>query len=349
MKRHMFGRIVITVLAVWGASWWLAITAGAQGQAPPAPPLGPEAQMHVMAAKLLSANDIRIVKYACPGQPPLSKNPVRGQDAVLAPPTKIFDQLYFLGTDFVASYALVTSGGIILLDTMDNNGEAQKIIADGLKVVGLDPAQIKYAVLSHGHGDHFGGAKYLQELYKIRILAGPRDWDMMEKAATAPPVPRPAGDTLPEFGAPPKRDMDVADGQKLTLGDTTVTLYRTPGHTPDTVSVIFPVTDRGVPHMVSWAGGTIPPNEANSIMMAQSYLRLLQMGEEAGADVYISPHPYADSAFSVIDKDISKIDKLKARKAGDPNPFVAGRDKYIRYMMAHIECSLAKASYLQGR
>ena len=46
--------------------------------------------------------------------------------------------------------------------------------------------------------------------------------------------------------------MDVTDGQKLTLGDTTLTLYITPGHTPATISTVIPVTDHGKPHMLAF-------------------------------------------------------------------------------------------------
>ena len=41
---------------------------------------------------------------------------------------------------------------------------------------GLDPAQIKYVIVQHGHFDHFGGAQYLQDKYKARILMAAEDW-----------------------------------------------------------------------------------------------------------------------------------------------------------------------------
>ncbi len=50
--------------------------------------------------------------------------------------------------------------------------------------------------------------------------------------------------------------MVIADGQKLTLGDTTLTFYLTPGHTPGTVSTLIPVKDGGRPHLVAEWGGT---------------------------------------------------------------------------------------------
>ena len=43
----------------------------------------------------------------------------------------------------------------------------------------------------------------------------------------------------------PARDMIASDGHTLTLGDTTVTIYITPGHTPGTLSVLVPVRENG--------------------------------------------------------------------------------------------------------
>src|SRR6266404_5204801 len=50
--------------------------------------------------------------------------------------------------------------------------------------------------------------------------------------------------------------MVAADGQRLTLGDTTLTLYLTPGHTLGTISTLIPVKDNGKPHLAAEWGGT---------------------------------------------------------------------------------------------
>jgi metallo-beta-lactamase class B len=54
-------------------------------------------------------------------------------------------------------------------------------VADGLKKLGLDPAQIKYVIVSHGHSDHAAGAKYLQDIYKARVLLSAADWDLLDR------------------------------------------------------------------------------------------------------------------------------------------------------------------------
>ena len=48
------------------------------------------------------------------------------------------------------------------------------------------------------------------------MLLSAADWDLLDRSAARKPA----------------RDMVATDGQKLTLGDTTLTMYITPGHTP---------------------------------------------------------------------------------------------------------------------
>ena len=110
----------------------------------------------------------------------------------------------------------------------------------GLNKLGLDPAEIKYAIVSHGHGDHSGGAKYLQDHFGTRVILSAADWDLLDRSR----------------GTKPTRDMVATDGQELTLGDTTVTMYLTPGHTPGSISTLVPVKDAGRPHLAAAWGGT---------------------------------------------------------------------------------------------
>ena len=102
-------------------------------------------------------------------------------------------------------------------------------VVGGLKKLGLDPATIKYVLVSHGHSDHSGGAKYLQDRFNARVMISAADWDLLDRSTN---------------GTKPTRDMVATDGLKLTLGDTTLTLYLTPGHTLGTISTLIPVKDR---------------------------------------------------------------------------------------------------------
>src|SRR6185436_7874168 len=158
-----------------------------------------------------------------------------------AEPAKVFDNLYYLGQSEYSAWAVTTSAGIIVIDTLFDYSVEDEIV-NGLTTLGLDPKNIKYAIVSHAHSDHAGGAKLLQDRFGARVLMSEADWDLAARNTQSWPKPR--------------RDMVVTDGQKLTLGDTTLTMYLTPGHTPGTISTIIPVRDRGMPHVVAEWGGT---------------------------------------------------------------------------------------------
>ena len=117
-----------------------------------------------------------------------------------ADPMKVFDNLYFLGMTEFSAWAVNTSEGIIIIDALFDYSVDDEV-AEGLKKVGLDPAKIKYVIISHGHSDHSGGAKYLQDSYKARVLLSAADWDLLDRSN----------------GTKPRRDMVATDGQKLTL------------------------------------------------------------------------------------------------------------------------------------
>jgi len=156
-------------------------------------------------------------------------------------PVKVFDNFYFVGQAEHSAWAVTTSEGIIIVDAIWDYSVEDEIVG-GLKKLGFDPASIKYVIVSHGHIDHAGGAKYLQDHFGARIILAEEDWEGMSRN----PQPWPK----------PKRDMVAVDGQKLTLGDTTLTIYKTPGHTLGTLSTLIPVKDAGKPHLAVEVGGT---------------------------------------------------------------------------------------------
>ena len=125
----------------------------------------------------------------------------------------MFDNLYFVGGKIHSAWALTTSDGIILIDTIYPYN-SEELIVGGMQKLGLDPKQVKYTIITHGHGDHVGGAKMMQERYGSRIVMGEPDWKFVENSVNR----YGQGET----SVKPKRDIVAQDGQKITLGDTTV-------------------------------------------------------------------------------------------------------------------------------
>lgn len=184
---------------------------------------------HVQAATLAAGNDLGEVLTLCKPAPATRGEQHAMDKSLLAlinkpapPPGQAFDNLYFVGGDWSSAWALNTPEGIILIDALTPPAEAAALIEGGLRKQGLDPARIRYIIVSHGHGDHYGGASYLAQKYGARVVLSDVDWTMMEtKLEFATPI----------WGASPKRDISVKDGDRLTLGGSSVTLYVIPGHT----------------------------------------------------------------------------------------------------------------------
>src|SRR5262249_14109086 len=197
----------------------LATRAGAQGSAAASGPDPMAFLAHVKNARFLAGTDLAARNLVDCSMPP-GNAAAGGGPLADAPPTRIFDELYYLGTNRVATWAIVTSDGIIQIDSLDDAEEAQRVIVGGYSTLGLDRAPMKSLRLGHGHSDHFGGAKSLEGTYRPRVLMAGVDWDMVAKL--------PPPDSSAKFAGVPAREMDINDGQKLTLGKTTLTMYITP-------------------------------------------------------------------------------------------------------------------------
>lgn len=291
---------------------------------------------HVAKARQLAGDDLKALVVLCKPAPSTRRSREerdKGLRALIAKPApepgKAFDNLYYVGAAWVSAWAIKTSQGIILIDALNNNDEATDLIDGGMRKLGLDPADIKYVIVTHAHGDHYGGATHLVEKYGTRVVMSEADWKQLE---TKPEVDSPV------WGRPPKRDVSVKDGDKVTLGHTSVTIHITAGHTLGTISPSFAVTSGGKTHRVLLWGGTAF-NFGNNIPRLESYAegadRMAKLAEEQGIDVLISNHSAYDGA-------IAKIDAIRRRGTMEPNPFVIGTPAVARGLQAMGECARAQ-------
>jgi metallo-beta-lactamase class B len=300
---------------------------------------------HVAAAKAAARQDhVGLFNQLCVPPPPLP-TPGAAPQAAASPqrpppraewhaePARVFDNLYFLGQTEYTAWAVVTSDGIIVIDPLFDYSVEDEVV-NGLTTLGLDPKRIRYVLISHAHRDHVGGARLLQERFGARVVMSAADWDLL------------AADP----GTWPKatRDIVATDGQKLTLGDTTLTLHFTPGHTLGTISTIIPVKDGGRPHVAALWGGTnfnwrtgparyITP-ERPPRFWYETYgsgaRRFRELAAIAGADVLLSNHPNYDGTKA-------HLVALARRKAGEPHPYVVGNESVSRFLTVAEECAKA--------
>jgi metallo-beta-lactamase class B len=250
-----------------------------------------------------------------------------------AEPAKVFDNLYFVGEIEYSAWAVKTSAGIILIDAIYDYSVEDQVV-EGLKKLGLDPTTIKYVVVSHAHRDHVGGASLLQKRFGARVVMSAADWELIANTAGSWPKPT--------------RDMVATDGQRLTLGDTTVTMYLTPGHTLGTISTVIPVKDGGTAHTaVAWGGTAfnwttnrtayITPDRPDRFWFEnyiKSAARFRDIVAKNGADVLIANHTNFDGTKT-------KLPALAKRQAGAPHPYVIGNQSVQRYLTVAEECAKA--------
>lgn len=326
MKHQLAGALVVALAAGFGG-------VSLSGQS------GDTREAHIAAARAAAGPDhTAIFDLLCA---PAADRPSGGaappsRSEWHADPAKVFDNLYFVGQTEYSAWAVTTSDGIILIDALFDYSVEDEVV-DGLKKLGLDPAKIKYVIISHGHLDHAGGASYLQEHFAPHIISSAADWDLLEHDTGRWPKP--------------KRDVVIKDGQTLTLGDTTLTFYVTPGHTLGTISTLIPVKDNGTPHLVAEWGGTafnwmrspgpyITPQRPAQFWFetySRSAERFRDIVSMTGADAIIANH-------TTFDGTKKKLPALARRKPGDPNPYVIGSDSVKRYLTVADEC--AKAGWL---
>jgi len=284
-------------------------------QTPATAPPSPQAQTHLDAARKFAGNDLPLL---CGGPEKPDADPADYTTA--EPPTRVFDNLYYVGPKYVSGWVVKTSAGLILIDAPFNADLSKNILVHSMIALGLDPAQIKYVVVTHGHTDHFGGSQYFKDTYGAKIVMSEKD--------SAGRVRNPQG--APLSGPMPVPDIFATDGYKLTLGDTTLTLYATPGHTPGTYSMIFPVYDHGTRHMAAlWGGYGFPERDVMLDAYRDSLAHFKTATDAAHVDVALTNHieSYGDDA---------KLAKIRA--GAKPNPLILGEAGYQRFMAERGEC-----------
>ena len=242
-------------------------------------------------------------------------------------PSKIFDNVFAIGNTGTVAYAITTSDGIILLDSLAAN-QVEPVLLPGMRKLGLDPAKVKLVIVAHGHADHFGGSPYFQER-GAHVAMSAEDWDFV--------APKPGA--AAKGPGPPARDIALVEGRPIGLGDVEVTPVLTPGHTPGSMGFLFPVRDGGKTYIAGMFGGTMltatrpTPEQFDQYLKAIAHFRVEAV--KAGVEVELQNHP-------LMDDFAGRLTQIQVRKPGDANPFVVGRENYPKFLDVMSECMRAQ-------
>lgn len=291
---------------------------------------------YVAEAQRLAGEDLKALVVLC--EPAPAKR--AAQDAIdrlvtqqiaRTPPEpgRAFDNLYYVGAAWVSAWALKTRDGVILIDALNNEKEAAGVLEPGMRKVGLNPSDIRYILVTHAHGDHYGGASYLVREHRARVAMSDADWAV---ARVRPEVDSSA------WGRMPLVDTVLKQGDAVVLGEARVTAQITPGHTVGTISPVFEVKDRGVTHRVLLWGGTAF-NFGNDLGRLDSYIeateRMAVLAQRENVDVLLSNHPGYDGT-------LAKLQALRGNPGAAENPFVMGTPNVVRALRVMGACARAQ-------
>ena len=337
LKRALTGVVVATSAALM----LQGSIAAQRGGGPPRFPTAEQFEASADAQRIVAAVRARVgadlqaeFEMVCSG-PGAVRAALRRQAAGLPPiedyavePTKVFDNVWYVGLASQGAFVITTSEGLILIDTLNNTEEARDVIVPGIRKAGLDPAQIKYIVLSHGHPgqtDHTGGANYLQRTYGARVLMSKADWDATLRAQRPE---RPLAD----------RDIDIVHGQTLTLGDTTLTFAVLFGHSAGSLGMFIPVTWHGESHTVWLHGGGLQHPARASLDRLESTIENFAIAMNAEALLNTHPGIYQDTLADM---------KTIRENPGGAHPLLYGRQRAARYWSMMADCTSARVVALE--
>jgi metallo-beta-lactamase class B len=226
-------------------------------------------------------------------------------------PYRAFDNVYYVGVCWVSAWLITTSDGAVLIDTLhDPFGD---LLIANIRKVGVDPASIKYVLMTHGHFDHVGGA------YKVKSLTNAR-FAMTEKGWAEAMTSAQASQGTPRRWTMIAKDLVVKDGDVITVGDTTFGVYDTPGHTFGTASYSFHVRD-GADSYHAFTVGGLGLNAIQSSQQVEAYIasvtRIAELVRQPTdpITVHLTTHPSSNGLTEAAQR-------LKSRRPGEPHPLV---------------------------
>jgi len=217
------------------------------------------------------------------------------------PPHKIIDNIYYIGTESLASFLITTDAGHILVNTdFERNVPTLK---DSVEKLGFKFTDIKLIIGSHEHADHMEGDALAKEISGAAVVV------MQEQV--------PGLEAMKPGGKPHPLDRIIHDGDTLTLGNETLTAHLTPGHSVGCTSWELTVNEISQDYkvVINCSVGVNPNyqlyNNPTNPTIVEQYRYSHAKLRELKADVPLGSHP---AMYSMNEK--------YARSGQSPNPFI---------------------------
>ena len=225
-------------------------------------------------------------------------------------PRRILGNIYYVGTNLISSFLIVTPGGHILLDT----GHLQMLpqVLSNIQKLGFRPEDVKILLNSHAHFDHCGAFAEMKRRTGAKLFASKPDGELMMRGGR--------GDFFWGDDAayePVTPDRTLADGDHVELAGVRLTAHLTPGHTQGCTSWTMQVNEGGRDYDVLFACALTASlyklhNNPRYPDIVKDVRGSLQKLGGMRADVLLAPHGF-----------YFDLERKAARQMnGKPNPFI---------------------------
>lgn len=207
------------------------------------------------------------------------------------PPFRIAGNLYYVGSEDLAAYLLVTSKGDILINSNLVSSPAQ--IKHSVEELGFHFRDIKILLISHGHYDHCAGSAEIKRMTGARYEVMDSDVPVVESGGHDDF--HYAHDSSMWF-PPAKVDQVLHDGETVSLGGTVLTAHKTAGHTKGTTTWTFDEKENGKTlHVVIVGSPSVNPGYklvGNSTypQIAEDYRHGFQVLDKLPCDIFLGAH-----------------------------------------------------------
>ena len=224
-------------------------------------------------------------------------------------PYRIISNLYYVGTNFLASYLITSPQGDILINP--DYEQSVPLIRSSVEKLGFRFTDIKIILISHAHDDHAAGSALAKKLTGAKLMVMDADVAEVESGG--------AHDfQYSQHWTPVKVDRILHDGDTVQLGGTTLTAHLTPGHTKGCTTWTTVIKEGGrLYHVVIVGSANVNPGykligNTRYPQIAADYAKTFRVLASLPCDIFLGAHG------GYYDMDA----KLKELHAGGPNPFI---------------------------
>jgi metallo-beta-lactamase class B len=189
------------------------------------------------------------------------------------PPHRIIGNIYYVGTNTLSSFLIVTPQGNILIDsTYERNVPT---IEKSVAQLGFRFSDIKILLGNHAHGDHQEGDALVKQMTGAQVMAMAEDVPALQAM-------KPGGKEHPI-------DKVLHDGEQVTLGGTTLVAHLTPGHTPGCTTWTTTAQEGGKTYNVMFGCSLRPPAVLTPALVDQ-FNRAFKTVRALPCDIQLGDH-----------------------------------------------------------